>query len=49
MSIINLPKHDLTGATALMQVRVTATTAQSQGVFGFVEKELPIEWVEVGV
>jgi hypothetical protein len=41
--------QDLTGATALMKLRATATTAQSQGVFGFVEKELPIEWVGVGV
>ncbi len=37
------------GGTALMQLRATATTAQSQGVLSFVEKELPIEWVEVGV
>ncbi len=28
---------------------VTGATAQLQGVFGFVEKELSIEWVEVGV
>jgi hypothetical protein len=32
-----------------MQLRATATTIQLQGVFGFVEKEFSIEWVEVGV
>jgi hypothetical protein len=41
MSIINLPKHDLK-----LYRGDTATTAQSQGVFGFVEKEFSIEWVE---
>jgi hypothetical protein len=44
MSIINVPNHDLKFYRG-----DTATTAQLQGVFGFVEKELPVEWVEVGV
>jgi hypothetical protein len=46
MSIFSLRPYSIFSASASTPLW---TTAQSQGVFGFVEKELPIEWVEVGV